>query len=862
MSELTNIHARAVKDLTTPTGLPADPDALDQVKLVAGNFPKEYAGNEALTFKQIKDLATSDLESKVEIALSNLSTTANKYYPTLSEANSHLTTMPVNTVVTIGEEANKGLWYKATAEATTLTRSAYDPLTQAKNYTNNKAIATKTEAVATANNYTDLVFDTVPAAIAPYVAQAEAAATAAAISAGVFETPEAGVDPVTGVADGAYFNVRSSNDESYVDEYQNMSGVATPTGKSYPSAAVLQDVRLDVEILMVRAGERSLLEFIPPQYHQSIQNYEYTVDCCAYIQTAIDWATLNNKGLYAPAGGYLIGGDSTIFLVNNWGADKNLIVRGAGLGLTVFKEAPGKTNRAGRYCKMFYLYYGSTSFVGDFGHIKFSGITFDKNGSSNINDSHLYNYEQAHILSGAGSGTVNIKSIQFDDIELRDKVGGGINFSSSQNVKIGKITCNNIISEYHPKVTGTGDGTFGQRGCLEFGTPIEVLDINNPKVIYAQIEPVVASSVTNQRTCNITGGAIKTVEWTDTGGYSFANIVNCDVKRKFLTRGVHVNATNCRLKVPEVFSGGIIKINGGTLLLNYNPDTNQVTPCLHGYVSGGTAYSEMWLSDLDIRIDNDDPALLPTGYGVSAPTSGMIGSYKRILNNVKLDPRLEYGVNAYGNGDWKIVNSDIQGRVIQVSVGGVGEVRGGSVELINNNYLGAGTKVHIYRNNALWELKVYGTYPFTGFWGSTGFIDIDGLIKVFPVLTSTSQLSNNVFSFKGQPILNPNFSGVGVQYWIKSATGNASFDRVVYNIFGTLAYAGETIAAGARGVEQTITVTGAVLGDAVQVTLDKNLSGCVIEWYVSAANTVKARIYNPTAASVTLAAGTLKAKLI
>lgn len=71
---------------------------------------------------------------------------------------------------------------------------------------------------------------------------AEAAATAATIGAGVFETPEAGVDPVKGVADGAYYNVRSSSDESYVDEYQNVGGVPTPSGKSYPSAAYVQNV--------------------------------------------------------------------------------------------------------------------------------------------------------------------------------------------------------------------------------------------------------------------------------------------------------------------------------------------------------------------------------------------------------------------------------------------------------------------------------------------------------------------------------------------------------------------------------------------------------------------------------------------
>lgn len=49
-----------------------------------------------------------------------------------------------------------------------------------------------------------------------------------------------GVDPVTGVAVGAYFNVRSSLDESYIDEYQNIGGVPTPTGKRYLSALGVQ----------------------------------------------------------------------------------------------------------------------------------------------------------------------------------------------------------------------------------------------------------------------------------------------------------------------------------------------------------------------------------------------------------------------------------------------------------------------------------------------------------------------------------------------------------------------------------------------------------------------------------------------
>lgn len=607
--------------------------------------------------------------------------------------------------------------------------------------------------------------------------------------------------------------------------------------------------------------EKSLLDFIPIQHHQSIKNYEYTVDCLPYIQQAVDWAVQNNKGIYAPAGGYMIGGAGSVQLANNWGANRNLVFRGAGMGLTIIKEAPGKTNITGRFGKMFYFYYGLSSLTAQFGHIKFSDMTWDKNGSSNINDSTLYNYEQAHIISFAGSGTIRIESVQFDNIELRDKIGGGINFSSSPNVKIGKVTCNNIISEYHPKVTGIGDGTFGQRGCFEFGTSIEVLDINNPKASYAQIEPTIASSITNQRSCNVNGGAIRTLEWTDKGGYSYANIVNCVVRNKFLTRGIHVNATNCTLKVTEIFAGGIIKINGGTILLNYDAVANAVTPCSHGQVTGYTEYSEMWLSNMDIRIDNDDPALLPAGYGLSAPTVGLIGSFKRILNNVKFDSRLENGINAYGNGDWKISNCDLQGRVTHIAVGGTGSIRGGRVELINNNYLGAGSKIHLYRNNDLWRLKVVGEYPLENFYGSTASGDLITTIEQLPILTASSQPANTTFSPPGQIVKNNAFNGSGIKEWVKVGGSTSAYQKYIYNITATVAYLGEVLPANTRGAEYTITLDGAVLGDAVQVTLGNNLNGCVIEAYVSAANTVKARIYNPSTASVNVAAGTLKAKL-
>lgn len=112
-----------------------------------GKLIKTRLGREVYTLASVPQINTMTREevtaavapkaNKVDVdaALSDLSTTANKFYPTLAEANYYITTMAVNDVVTIGEEANKGLWYKATANATTLTKSDYDPLTQAKKYT-------------------------------------------------------------------------------------------------------------------------------------------------------------------------------------------------------------------------------------------------------------------------------------------------------------------------------------------------------------------------------------------------------------------------------------------------------------------------------------------------------------------------------------------------------------------------------------------------------------------------------------------------------------------------------------------------------------------------------------------------------
>lgn len=98
------------------------------------------------------DNAISGMNSTLNTSLSNLSTTANKYYSTLVAANADIANIALNQSVTIGEEANSGLWEKKTAGATTLTKSPYDPIEQAKNYTDQNIDALESSILSPSKN--------------------------------------------------------------------------------------------------------------------------------------------------------------------------------------------------------------------------------------------------------------------------------------------------------------------------------------------------------------------------------------------------------------------------------------------------------------------------------------------------------------------------------------------------------------------------------------------------------------------------------------------------------------------------------------------------------------------------------------
>lgn len=66
----------------------------------------------------------------VDSAIGAISTDASKQYATLALAEADISNIALNKNVFISEAVNGGYWYKATAEATSLTKSPYDPITQ------------------------------------------------------------------------------------------------------------------------------------------------------------------------------------------------------------------------------------------------------------------------------------------------------------------------------------------------------------------------------------------------------------------------------------------------------------------------------------------------------------------------------------------------------------------------------------------------------------------------------------------------------------------------------------------------------------------------------------------------------------
>lgn len=91
------------------------------------------------------------VNNETQSALTGLNMGASKYFPTKAAGDAAIASLAVGQAVWVGDEATGGLYEKKTADATSLTKSAFDPVTQAKADAAVKANA----AEANAKQYVD-----------------------------------------------------------------------------------------------------------------------------------------------------------------------------------------------------------------------------------------------------------------------------------------------------------------------------------------------------------------------------------------------------------------------------------------------------------------------------------------------------------------------------------------------------------------------------------------------------------------------------------------------------------------------------------------------------------------------------------
>ena len=79
-------------------------------------------------------------QAQADQSIQDLLRHGGRAYPTLALANADIANIALDTKVTVLSTTDGGDWYKATAGATSLTKSPYDPLSQARNYTNSELL--------------------------------------------------------------------------------------------------------------------------------------------------------------------------------------------------------------------------------------------------------------------------------------------------------------------------------------------------------------------------------------------------------------------------------------------------------------------------------------------------------------------------------------------------------------------------------------------------------------------------------------------------------------------------------------------------------------------------------------------------
>lgn len=443
----------------------------------------------------------------------------------------------------------------------------------------------------------------------------------------------------------------------------------------------------------------------------------------AAIQTALNWVIANDKALYFPEGVYLIsGGDAGLTnsrIEPTIGDGDSVVMFGAGPGKTIIKEKSGDTLAYGAFHMMLYFNVGASETVNN---LIIRDMTFDKNGASNGAPPSTYTWEQSHIIGAATNlASGRIRYALFENIEMLDKVGGGIVLMQG-NVD------NAVIRNCHAR---NFSNLFGERGDFEFQAHVQKLDVQSCTGRYAQCEPDTAwpgiSFVAAFRDCTI--DALEFTSYGDSADAVKAQTVivdNCVATSKLTARNIKLLAKNSTFVVG----------NGANEFWSRTAPGSSVVDCkvVTQYDSGANTHKSFYPrgeATLGGTYVDFVRCVIEPQTGASGTTTGSAIDNAAVYSgdqpfsvrfiDCAFSAFYERTLNAYANGIYEFIRCKIAGWSTNSAIGAI-NVGGfstyfGKVLLQDCDFSRATATIKVYYNNsnALWELRWRGAHKYSEF---------------------------------------------------------------------------------------------------------------------------------------------------
>lgn len=603
----------------------------------------------------------------------------------------------------------------------------------------------------------------------------------------------------------------------------------------------------------------SVLDFMTEAERVAAVNRTGLVDHSAAFVTAMTRAKSEGRRLHVPAGLYIRDANT---LQATFASGESLHIYGDGMGVTVIREANGRTLATGRFTKV--LYFLAPDGVAA-GNLTIENLTIDKNGASNGTEPSAYAWEQAHCCEISASTSGSFRNVRIANVDTVDKVGGGIVFSVG---RVQKATLDNVIARDF-------SGNFSQRGDIEFQASIDSLIMRGCAGKYVQCEPDASTPPAGvYPVASLTDCIYENLDFVGYSGATTAqtvNLTNVVASAMIDVRNVKFTASRSKLTVGAGNSEYWSRTAYGSTVVDceivnkYNSTDDTISSFYPKHEPTGTG---TYLDFVRCKFrPGDGASATTTGYAIRQETvynpAGGIPYRVRFIE-CEFSTLYQYLADLYRSGVFEFIRCKLAARTWAIRAGRDATYTCTlTIDDCDTSGVAGGAVVRLEGGGGGPVLTIRGSHDlFYWAWSSNPpIVNVDDNIKFAGIFTSDSAPTGG--GIAGQRVrINAPAVGMPSEYVCTTSHLTAATWKPVtrVDLSGSKAFDWPDLATATQQTT-TVTVTGAALGDYAEASMSVDLAGTSLRAYVSAADTVTVVQRNDTGANVNLASGTLRVRV-